>query len=157
MLITTLYTDPKTLSGQRLLQNTTFNTGLFPSTTTLIPSSPSSSTQSVLLTSSTGAISLLTPLSPSIYRTLSALQSFLISTLPHPLSLNPRSYRQQSETVVDGMGRGGLGRGVLDGNILRRWRELGSWKRREGEGRCGVEREGEVEWIIGGIEKDLVY
>ena len=29
------------------------------------------------------------------------------------------------------------GRGVLDGGLLRRWMELGSWKRAEGVGRVG--------------------
>ena len=46
---------------------------------------------------------------------------------------------------------------MLDGNMLRRWRELGSWKRREGEGRCGVEREGEVEWIVGGLARGIEF
>ena len=32
-----------------------------------------------------------------------------------------------------------MGRGVLDGTLLKRWMELGSWKRGEGEARCGEE------------------
>lgn len=41
------------------------------------------------------------------------------------------------------MGGGGATRGILDGNLLMRWGELGEWKRREGLGKVGGE-----EWVF---------
>ena len=43
------------------------------------------------------------------------------------------------------------GRGMLDGNVLRRWMELGSWKRAEGISRIGSEGEWEVKALLEGI------
>lgn len=118
------------------------------------PSPPSpTSTPPLLLTTQTGSLALLTPLSPSAHRTLSTLQSHLQTTLPHALGLNPRSYRLPAGSGSGGsrnngtgttmmMDGGGMGRGgVVDGNVCRRWREGGSW-RRWGEGGVGVGGEG---------------
>ena len=47
----------------------------------------------LLSAGSGGSLALLTTLSASAYRTLSALQSYLTTTLLHPLGLNPKGYR----------------------------------------------------------------
>ncbi|KAL8729979.1 MAG: hypothetical protein Q9181_004825 [Wetmoreana brouardii] len=59
---------PKSLSGHLLLPLTTFHTGSFPTTLTLLPSPTPTSRSSLLLTSTTGALSLLTSLTPSSHR-----------------------------------------------------------------------------------------
>jgi cleavage and polyadenylation specificity factor subunit 1 len=106
----------------------------------------------ILMTSSTGAISLITPLpdsrgvsSADSYRSLAALQTYLTSTLPHPLGLSPKAYRNVEVDMSIG------GRAMLDGNVLRRWMELGSWKRAEGVARIGSEGEWEVKALLEGI------
>jgi len=105
-------------------------------------STPPHILSSILLTSQTGSISLLTSLSPASYRTLSALQAYLTNTLPHPLALNARAYRAVEADQTVG------GRAILDGDILKRWMELGSWKRVEGVGRAGLESEAEVRELL---------
>lgn len=40
------------------------------------------------------------------------------------------------------------GRAILDGDILKRWMELGSWKRVEGVGRAGMETEWEIRELL---------
>ncbi|KAF6229894.1 hypothetical protein HO133_004231 [Letharia lupina] len=130
---------PKSLSGHLLLHHTTFHTSHYPSTMTLLPSpSPSPSATApvsgpILITTQSGSLALLSPLSPSAHRTLSSLQSHLQNTLPHALGLNPRSYRLPSSGSLGmdgGMGRGG----VVDGNVCKRWMEGGSWRRWGGDG-----------------------
>ncbi|KAL8857985.1 MAG: hypothetical protein Q9178_005445 [Gyalolechia marmorata] len=117
---------PKSLTGH-LLPLTTFHTASFPTTLTLLPPPSPSTPPSLLLTSTTGSLSLLTPLTPTTHRTLTALQSHLQSTLPHPLGLNPKAFR-----YVDGGGAGvegrGAGGGVVDGMVVRRWMEAGRWR-----------------------------
>ncbi|KAG8527114.1 uncharacterized protein KY384_008543 [Bacidia gigantensis] len=138
-----------------------FHTPHYPATTTLLSPSPSPITNtsspnkninpnplnfpphSLLLTSPTGSLALLTPLPASSHRTLSALQNHLISTLSHPLGLNPRAFRAGGEQGNPrdrrGLGMGGSFGGmagtscVLDGMVLRRWLELGTWRRWGGE------------------------
>ncbi|KAI4101275.1 MAG: hypothetical protein L6R37_005018 [Teloschistes peruensis] len=125
---------PKSLTGHLLLPLTSFHTGSFPTTTTLLPSS--SPQKTLLLTSATGSLATLSALTPSAHRTLSALQSHLQSTLPHPLGLNPKAYR-----YVDGgqEGLAGSRGGVVDGMIVRRWMEGGRWRWwGEGGGEGGV-------------------
>jgi cleavage and polyadenylation specificity factor subunit 1 len=77
----------------------------------------------ILLTSQTGSVSLLTPLAEPTYRRLSTLQNILLSSTldshAHFAALNPRAYRQ---VETDGVG----GRGVIDGDLLRRWWEVSS-------------------------------
>ncbi|KAI9698522.1 MAG: mRNA cleavage and polyadenylation factor subunit [Candelina mexicana] len=146
---------PKSLSGHRLLHRSTYHTGHFPASLTLLPSSspppqnsppnamsldfiaPTSSptpASQLLFTTQTGSLHLLTPLSEPLYRRLSALQTQLTNTLEHACGLNPKAYRA---VETDGMG----GRGVIDGKLLARWFELGSWRRREVAGRVGIEGE----------------
>lgn len=174
---------PKSLSGQRLLHLHTFHTGHFPSTTTLLPRTPTSyeslalpssssspasdaidtasehpapALHHILLTTQTGALALLTPLSEPAYRRLSALSTYLLTALPHPLGLNPRAYRAvDGAGTIDGGGAGvggGGSRGVVDGGLVRRWMELGSWKRAEGVGRVSWGGGEEGEW---GVRGDL--
>ncbi|MCJ1395282.1 mRNA cleavage and polyadenylation factor subunit [Xylographa bjoerkii] len=155
--------NPKSLTGQRLLHLSNFNTGAYPTTMTLLAGHPSTdplangretsissddtptSLHQILVTSQNGAFSLLSSLSPSAYRTLAALQAYLTNTLPHPLGLNPRAYRSAEADNTVG------GRVMLDGDVLKRWKELGSWKRAEGMARAGVDAEWEFEALLEGV------
>ncbi|KAL9046240.1 MAG: hypothetical protein Q9214_000876 [Letrouitia sp. 1 TL-2023] len=124
--------NPKSLSGQRLLHLTSFHTGHFATSVTLLPVNGSDTgaqmqNRSLLLTSTTGSLRFVKALDPMTHRTLAALQSHLQTTLPHPLGLNPRAYRAATAGVDDGMA--GLRGGILDGMILRRWLEPGRWRR----------------------------
>jgi cleavage and polyadenylation specificity factor subunit 1 len=141
--------DPKSLSGQRLLHRSTFHAGHFPTSITLLPRTAvgaelAASTgdkmdtevpvanHQILVTYQSGAVGLLTPLSESSYRRLSALQMQLWNALDHTCGLNPRAYRAAES---DGIG----GRTVVDGTLLRRWLELGNQRRKDVAGRAGAE------------------
>ncbi|KAM3065438.1 mRNA cleavage and polyadenylation factor subunit [Clarireedia jacksonii] len=143
---------PKSLQGHLLLHRTTFSLGAHhPTTMTLLPSIPSlppftndssspapeppSPSQSLLLTSQTGTLSLLTPLSESQYRRLGTLASHLTNTLYHPCGLNPRAYRIDRDAPEGIVG----GRTIIDGCLLTRWMELGSQRRGEVAGRVGAD------------------
>ncbi|PQE22071.1 cpsf a subunit region protein [Rutstroemia sp. NJR-2017a BVV2] len=143
---------PKSLQGHLLLHRTTFSLGAHhPTTMTLLPSIPSlppftndssspapdppSPSQSLLLTSQTGTLSLLTPLSESQYRRLGTLASHLTNTLYHPCGLNPRAYRIDRDAPEAIVG----GRTIIDGCLLTRWMELGSQRRGEVAGRVGAD------------------
>ncbi|CZS95342.1 hypothetical protein WAI453_011327 [Rhynchosporium graminicola] len=165
---------PKSLQGHLLLHRSTFSLGghlptsmtLLPLTraTTLLTPSPStpdpeddaaSSTipiHALLLTSSTGSLSLLTPLNEAQYRRLSTLSSHLLNTLYHPAGLNPRAYRVDKDAPEGMVGS----RTVVDGTVLERWMELGSQRRAEVAGRvgCGVE---EVREELVGLQGGLGY
>ncbi|KAK5171969.1 mRNA cleavage and polyadenylation factor subunit [Saxophila tyrrhenica] len=145
--------NPKSLSGTRLLHRSTFHLGQFPSSMALLPSTLSppvsqpltnghdstEETQTnapslyhVLITSHTGSLSLITPLDEGTYRRLGSLQTHLTSVLEHAAGLNPRAYRAvESE--------GGGGRGVVDGEVVKRVWELGSARRAEVLGRAGID------------------
>ena len=110
----------------------------------------------ILHTTQSGTLALLTPLPESSYRRLSGLATFLSNNLDSACSLNPRAYRAVEN---EGGGGGGIGgfygsggfpaggfggtRGVVDGNLLMRWGELGEQRRREGLGKVGL---GGEEW-----------
>ena len=150
---------PKSLSGQRLLHKSTFHTGHFPSSMTLISSteSPHNSTDtvngtngtansvdhpmpdaspqarhSILLTAQSGTLALITSLSEASYRRLGALQIALTPVLDHTAGLNPRAHRN-----VESEGFGS--RGMVDGNLVQRLWELGSQRRVDVLGRCGAD------------------
>ncbi|KAK2798780.1 mRNA cleavage and polyadenylation factor subunit [Onygenales sp. PD_10] len=142
--------DPGSSKGDRLLQRSTFHTGHFASTLTLLPRTPitppsvsspdgadmmdidtNTATHQVLVTSETGSIAVITPLSEAAYRRLSALQSQLINTLEHPCGLNPRGFRAVES---DGIG----GRGMIDGDLLMRWMDLSTQRKAEIAGRVGA-------------------
>lgn len=164
---TKFITDPKTQQGHFLLHRTTFALGghvatsmtLIPRTTTspsLLsdlgastspspnPDDPPQQEHQVLLTSPTGSIALLTPLSEPQYRHLNTLTTHLTNTLYHPCGLNPRAYRVDRDApVTEG------GRTVVDGNVLGRWLELGSQRRAEIAGRVGVDGVSVREELVG--------
>ena len=103
------------------------------------PASP----HQMLLASPTGALALLTPLSAPQYRGLASLQAWLgTAALTHPLSLGPKGYRAVDVDLSVG------GRAMLDGDVLGRWNELGSWKRAEGVVRAGADAEWEVRAML---------
>jgi cleavage and polyadenylation specificity factor subunit 1 len=91
----------------------------------------------ILMTSNTGSISLLSPLSEPQYRRLSTLATQLTNTLYHACGLNPKAYRIGKDAPEGMVG----GRTVVDGGILMRWMELGSQRRAEVAGRVGVDVE----------------
>jgi cleavage and polyadenylation specificity factor subunit 1 len=114
----------------------------------------------ILHTSQSGTLALITPLTEDSYRRLSNLASFLASTLDSPCSLNPRAFRSAADhsinsiTTSEGGWDAGTGaRGVLDGNLLMRWGELGERGRREGLGKYGEGQEGE--WMFWGEREVL--
>ncbi|RDW87599.1 hypothetical protein BP5796_03293 [Coleophoma crateriformis] len=155
---------PKSLQGHLLLHRTSFSLGghlptrmaLLPRTMapTLLPATAAGIEEAgeatipenvVLLTSTTGSISLLSPLSESQYRRLSTLASHLTNTLYHACGLNPRAYRTGKD-VPDAM----VGaRTIVDGGMLMRWTELGSQRRAEVAGRAGVDSEEIREDLLG--------
>ncbi|RMZ91447.1 hypothetical protein DV736_g1312, partial [Chaetothyriales sp. CBS 134916] len=131
--------NPKSDQGRKLLLRSTFRTGDAPTTITLLPRTPTSY--------ESGALAVLTSLSEFSYRRLSTLQNILTTQLSHACSLNPRAYRQ---VETDGMG----GRGVIDGEIVKRWVGLSSQQKvnlADKVGARGVwEVRGDLELIRGG-------
>ena len=133
--------NPKSERGAKLLLRSTFGTGSSPTTMTLLPRTPTSyelanqpsttsedamaidapaiPSQQLLVTTQEGSLAVVTPVPEATYRRLSTLQNILLTQLEHPCSLNPRAYRA-SET--DGMG----GRGMVDGDLVKRWLQLSS-------------------------------
>ncbi|KAK7541054.1 CPSF A subunit region-domain-containing protein [Phyllosticta citribraziliensis] len=158
---------PKSVSGARLLHKSTFHTGHYVTTMTLLPSTLSPTpaqadtsgaiindamdidnengskagvpvTHQILITTQTGALSLITAVDEQMYRRLTALQTFLTASLDHHCGLNPRAYR-----AVESEGFGS--RGIVDAGLglLGRWAELPSGRRAEGCAKVGVE-----EWVV---------
>ncbi|KAE8451071.1 hypothetical protein EG329_004743 [Mollisiaceae sp. DMI_Dod_QoI] len=160
---------PKSIQGHLLLHRSTFALGghmptamtLLPRTkaATILSSSPDAMDVAVnatipeheiLITTSTGSISLLSPLSEAQYRRLSTLTSHLTNTLYHACGLNPRAYRIDRDAPEGMVGS----RTVVDGTILMRWMELGSQRRAEVAGRVGVDVEevrDELVALMGGL------
>lgn len=170
--LTYKYADPKSLQGHLLLHRTTFSLGAHhPTTMTLLPTtrplpqlttapwpspdpSPQEDTpspsQPLLLTSRTGTLALLSPLTESQYRRFGTLVSHLTNTLYHPCGLNPRAYRIDRDANEGIVG----GRTIIDGGVLGRWMELGSQRRGEVAGRVGVdvlELRDELSGLRGGL------
>jgi cleavage and polyadenylation specificity factor subunit 1 len=162
--------DPKSLHGQLLLHRTTFSLGGYlPTTLTLLPRTQPTAilpaTQNgieaaaqstipdyeILITTTTGAICLLSPLSEQEYRRLGTLATQLSNTLYHPCGLNPKAYRVASNAPEAVLG----GRPIVDGALLMRWGELGSQRRAEIASRMGVSPEAvrdDLEGLQGGLE-----
>lgn len=123
-------------------------------TTTPSPPSAQQPLHQILHTTQSGTLALLTPLTEDSYRRLSNLTAYLASTLESPCSLNPRAFRTSGEATGDGGWDAGTGaRGVLDGNLLMRWGELGERGRREGLGKYGEGEEGS--WLFWGEREVL--
>ncbi|EFR01919.1 serine/threonine protein kinase [Nannizzia gypsea CBS 118893] len=151
--------DPSSSKGDRLLHRSVFHTGHFASTMTLLPHGshtlsspvdedamdtdlpPPPSKYQVLITFQTGSIGVISPLNEDSYRRLLALQSQLVNALEHPCGLNPRGYR-----AVESDGMGGQ-RGMIDGNLLLRWLDMGAQRKAEIAGRVGAD--------VGAIRIDL--
>ncbi|OBT58568.1 hypothetical protein VE04_01399 [Pseudogymnoascus sp. 24MN13] len=93
--------------------------------------------QRLLMTLSSGALVVLTPLSEQQYRRLNALSNHLSNLLYHPGGLNPKAHRISNTAPEAVIG----GRPIVDGSVLWRWLELGSQKRAEVAGRVGVDGE----------------
>jgi cleavage and polyadenylation specificity factor subunit 1 len=104
------------------------------------PPQEQSPTHALLLTTCTGVLAIIQALSESRYRRLASLQTHLSTSLEPWLALNPRAYRASNHDRdipllnnaaggaggIGGLGAGAAGnRGVLDGTILNRWKELG--------------------------------
>jgi cleavage and polyadenylation specificity factor subunit 1 len=135
--------NPKAERGTKLLLRSTFDSGTVPTTMTLLPRTPTSyeapnqssssdrdsdamaidtpisPSEQVLITTQEGALALIIPLPEASYRRLSTLQNILLTQLEHPCSLNPRAYRA---VETDGVG----GRGMIDGELVKRWLHLSS-------------------------------
>ncbi|PGH18500.1 hypothetical protein AJ80_04470 [Polytolypa hystricis UAMH7299] len=138
--------DPASAKGDQLLRRSTFHTGHYTSTLTLLPRTPtltgsmeeiggadgSQAEYQVLTTSDSGSIATITPVPEESYRRLSSLQSHLMTTIEHACGLNPRAYRAVES---DGVG----GRGMLDGDLLKRWLQLSTPKRAEIANRVGAD------------------
>ncbi|KAI9742867.1 MAG: mRNA cleavage and polyadenylation factor subunit [Claussenomyces sp. TS43310] len=137
---------PKSLQGHLLLHRTTFALGghlpltmnLLPRTkaTTVLPASSEAMDiaaeetipeYEILMTLTTGALALLSPLPEAQYRRLNTITNHLSNSLYRACGLNPKAYRvnpRAPEAVIGG-------RPIVDGTILMRWMELGSQKRSE--------------------------
>lgn len=89
----------------------------------------------IIITTSTGCISILSPLSEFQYRRLSTLTTHLTNALSHSLGLNPKMYRIDRDAPDSMAGS----RTVVDGALLSRWMELGSQRRAEVAGRVGID------------------
>ena len=134
--------SPESERGTKLLHRSTFYSGSFISTMTLLPgndelsegrkasvgdeSFPNNSVEptqrQILLTSQEGAIALITPVSEQTYRRLSALQNILTANVEHACGLNPRAYRA---VETDGIG----GAAMVDGNLVQRWLDQDNFHR----------------------------
>ncbi|KAI1193251.1 CPSF A subunit region-domain-containing protein [Nemania serpens] len=162
---------PKSLQGHLLLHRTSFSTGAhLPTRSMLLPrtlpatsdylsqyqmsgDSPSAQGPSTILFSSpTGVLATLSPLSEPQYRRLSFLSGQLFSSLPHYAGLNPKAYRAPASTGA--VGRfppgvdAGMGRNIIDGELLARWNELGAGRRAEIAGRVGFADVDEVREVL---------
>jgi cleavage and polyadenylation specificity factor subunit 1 len=156
--------NPKSERGTKLLHRSTFHSGAFPSTMTLLPRTTVSSetaisvpvhgaditaglaTQQVRVTTQEGGLALITPLSEQSYRRLSTLQNILIANLEHPCGLNPRAYRA---VETDGIG----GRAIIDGNVVQKWLDQSSQHKSSTADKCGGtvwDVRGDLEAIGGG-------
>ncbi|KAK5324275.1 mRNA cleavage and polyadenylation factor subunit [Exophiala xenobiotica] len=156
--------DPKAERGTKLLLRSTFNAGAMPTQMSLLPPKMSTvargdpdmdmdldvaqmaSLNRILVTTQSGSLCMLTPLPEATYRRLSTLQNTLLTTLDfQPCSLNPRAYRQ---VETDGIG----GRGIIDGNLVKRWWETSTQQRVASADKAGGsvwEIRGDMELISG--------
>ena len=156
--------NPKSERGTKLLHRSTFHSGAFPTSITLLPrtavssetpvsisadgldATAKSASQQILVTTQEGGLALITPLSEQSYRRLSTLQNILIANLEHPCGLNPRAYRA---VETDGIG----GRAIIDGNVVQKWLDQSSQHKASTADKCGGsvwDVRGDLEAIGGG-------
>tara|TARA_R110002003_G_scaffold126_36_gene11762 strand:+ start:1367 stop:1822 length:456 start_codon:yes stop_codon:yes gene_type:complete len=103
----------------------------------------------ILVTSQSGTLALITPISETSYRRLSGLATHLQQFLDSACGLNSKAFR--AGDVADGGWDAGTGaRGMLDGNLLMRWGELGEQRRRD-----GLQKWGGDEWVLWGEREVL--
>lgn len=106
----------------------------------------------VLLSSPSGVLATLSPLSEPQYRRLSFLSGQLISSLSPIAALNPKSYRAPLTTGALGRYLPGvdanMGRNIIDGALLVRWNELGAGRKAEIAGRVGFAGADEVREVL---------
>ncbi|KAJ3570404.1 hypothetical protein NPX13_g5741 [Xylaria arbuscula] len=164
---------PKSLQGHLLLHRTSFHTGgNRPTRSMLLPrtlparsdyfaqnqmdeesaSRHKQSASTVLLSSPSGVLATLSPLSELQYRRLSSLSGQLISSLTPIAALNPKSYRAPLTTGAVGRYPPGvdanMGRNIIDGALLARWNELGAGRKAEIAGRVGFAGVDEVREVL---------
>lgn len=164
--------NPKAERGTKLLLRSTFNAGTLPTQMSLLPPQSkksvggggggdsdmdvdgpggagemATSLSRILVATQSGSLCMVTPLPESAYRRLSTLQNTLLTTLDfQPCSLNPRAYRQ---VETDGIG----GRGIIDGNLVKRWWETSTQQRVASADKAGGsvwEVRADMELISGG-------
>ena len=105
------------------------------------------------MSSPSGQLSALTPLSETAYRRLTSVTNQLISVLPQPAGCNPKGYRApHPEARLPGVDAS-VGRGVVDGAVLARWNELSARQRAEVASKGGyasaAEVRAELECLLG--------
>src|SRR5579859_6322415 len=84
----------------------------------------------ILITTSSGSIATLTPLTEPQYRRLSTISSQLVNAFDPPCGLNPRGFRGSNAVAgVEVMVVGA--RQLVDGGLVERWLELGAQRRGE--------------------------
>ncbi len=105
---------------------------------------PSRPPQQLLIASPTGALATLSPLSEAAYRRLSSLATQLTNSLPNVAGLNSKAYRMPAASCPAPGVDAGMGRTIVDGNVLMRWAELGTGRRAEVAGRVGFDGPEEV-------------
>ena len=100
----------------------------------------------VLAATRSGALAWVQPLSAQTHATLAALCAALQTCIPHVAGLNPRRYRTPLPDTGQGPNAKGYGapppaQGVLDGEVLWRFAELGrsAQARVVERAKCGVD------------------
>ncbi|OLN82877.1 Protein cft1 [Colletotrichum chlorophyti] len=156
---------PKSLQGHLLLNRASFSAAPNHPTTTLslprtsITQPPSSSAapknppSTLLLSSPTGALASLTPLSEQAYRRLTSLANSIATALPNVAGANPKAHRLPPLDARPPGVDTSAGRSIVDGALLSRWNELGAGRRSEVAGKGGygevLEVRGELEGLLG--------
>lgn len=174
-------TDPKSLSGQRLLHRSTFHTGHLPTSTLLLPSTLSPfAVQDAALAAANGndddEQSSATPdkagQSAQLHHMLITAQSgalALITPLNEPtyrrlsalqttlssILEHPAGLNPRAYRAVESEEGGAGARGVIDGDLICRIGELGAGKRIEVLGRAGVEAEDMLAGGSWGVRSDV--
>ncbi|KAH6692672.1 CPSF A subunit region-domain-containing protein [Plectosphaerella plurivora] len=151
---------PRSLQGHVLLCRASFSLAPNPPTQTLnLPLStrtnPTTNSQVLLLSSPSGSLSLLTPVSEHAYRRLTSLASSLGNSLTHAAGMNPKGHRfppQDSATRAPAVDVS-AGRTIVDGTLLVRWNELSARQRAEAAGKGGygspLDARAELEGVLG--------
>ncbi|VUC20740.1 unnamed protein product [Clonostachys rosea] len=151
----------KSFQGSLLLHRTTFSLTPNPATNSLLlPHSSDINTHLLLLSSPSGHLSSLNPISESAHRRLYSLQTQLLSILPSYAGLNSKAHRLPSASSVttNSAGRSigvdtaaGRSAAIIDGEVLARWTELSTAKRAELAGKGGYDSVQEMRDELQGV------